>query len=133
MLCIAYGESDCNPNDVSGPDYGLFDLDCGQYNACRPLNCPPCGSHGPDKGCGIFQKNCTSEAFANYIANQIHKFGETLGQAICGQLGTLPCRGRHEQNEKTLNCLRAKHIDIFQIPAPQPLPGCPGCRGDATV
>ena len=129
LLCMAYGESDCNKNDKSSPNFGLYSLDCGQYNACRPANCPPCGKTGPDSGCGIFQQGCSTQAAVSFIAYLINKHQGTLGDVLCLNWGVFPCTGRSEQNEKTLTCLAAKGINVFKIPAPRPLPTCPPCQG----
>jgi RHS repeat-associated protein len=83
MQCIAYGESNCSKIDNSDPVFGLYQLDCTQYNACAPKGCPPCGKKGPDDSCGIFQHGCNTTAAVSYIAWLFDTFsGDSLGDVI---------------------------------------------------
>ncbi len=135
MQCLAYGESDCNAGAGSGGNFGLYQLDCTQYNACAPKGCSRCGKGGPPKGCDIFDVGCTSNATVAYIIWLFEALGgSSLGGSLCKNFGVLPCppkRG-NPQNDKTMKCLKDKNIDIFKLPIPKASPNCRRCSSSPT-
>ena len=140
MQCIAFGESDCNKTDDGGP-FGLFQLSCIQYNKCAPAGCVPCKSTGKgssngdpsNKGCGIFESGCNTQAAVAMMIYYLFQSSDSLGDSMCPQYGVLPCKKPkrpNPDNPKTMACLAGKGIDIFKEPIPKPKgESCHKCSG----
>ena len=129
MRCIAYGESGCNPRDVSpgvnGKAYGLYQLGDKEIDRCHLPEC--CKADAQSQiGCNTL---ATVDLIARLFGNS--GFGSSIGDKLCRYFGTLPCkevgRGKPE-GENAMKCLKAKGINPFKIPAPKPKPGCSPCK-----
>jgi len=131
LMCVAYGESDCDKTARTTHEkygmpttFGLLQLDCKQYNRFKPAECPPC-SPSPTACGGERELGCNiAAAIAMLISLRIRGDGKNAKDLEAFLRLAFGVVGPGAENDKTNKCLKESGIDLKTMPIPKPKPEC---------